>query len=289
MTAATDIRQDTAHKNLRSQLIGLARGFGAALIFALPILMTMELWAFGFTMDRLRLALMLVSSLPLLVGLAHFVGFEETFGWREDIRDALVALGIGMMASAVFLVCFGVIGFDASLDEVIGKIAVQTIPASIGALLGRTQLGGDDAAPSDESGAPAEDSYAGELFMMLVGALFLSVNVAPTEEMVLIAYMMTPWHALVLMALSLVLMHGFVYALGFKGGSSGGEAVRQAGGLSDFLKFTLVGYALCLAVCLYVLWLFGRLDAMAAMPIVMTVIVLAFPAAIGASAARLIL
>jgi hypothetical protein len=31
---------------------------------------------------------------------------------------------------------------------------------------------------------------------MLVGALFLSLNTAPTEEMIEIAYTMTTWHGL---------------------------------------------------------------------------------------------
>ena len=38
--------------------------------------------------------------------------------------------------------------------------------------------------------------YGGQLFLMAAGALFLSFNVAPTEEMVLIAYMMSTWHLL---------------------------------------------------------------------------------------------
>ncbi len=63
-----------------------------------------------------------------------------------------------------------------------------------------------------------QTTYLGELFLMAVGALFLSLNVAPTEEMIVIAYKMTHWHALVLMMLSIALMHGFVYAVSFEGG-----------------------------------------------------------------------
>src|SRR3546814_20868455 len=55
-------------------------------------------------------------------------------------------------------------------------------------------------------------SYGGTLFLMSVGAVFLALNVAPTEEILLIAYKMTPWHALAVIVLSLLLMTGFVYA-----------------------------------------------------------------------------
>ena len=55
------------------------------------------------------------------------------------------------------------------------------------------------------------------------------------------------------------------------------------------MRFTLVGYVLALAVSLYVLWTFGRTDGAAPATVVMATAVLAFPAAIGAAAARLIL
>ena len=77
---------------------------------------------------------------------------------------------------------------------------------------------GDEADEDEGAEAEAETSYAGELFMMAVGALFLCLNVAPTEEMILLSYKMTPWHAIAVIVASIVLMHGFVYALSFMGG-----------------------------------------------------------------------
>ena len=120
---------------------------------------------------------------------------------------------------------------------------------------------------------------------MLVGALFLGLNVAPTDEMVVISYLMTPWHGIALVVVSMLLMHGFVFALDFRGGHGGGDVPWW----SNLLRFTLVGYVVALAVSLYVLWTFGRTDGAGAGAILMTTVVLAFPAAIGAAAARLIL
>ena len=267
----------------RQFFVGLARGFGGALIFALPMLMTMEMWWLGFYLDRFRLALLLIVNLPLLVLLSHHAGFEETFEWREDLRDALIAYGIGILASAVVLTIFGIIRPTMPMDEIVGKIAIQSMPASIGALLGRTQLGGRKVEPQE--GTKGE-TYASELFLMAIGALFLGLNVAPTEEMILISYKMTEWHAVLLILLSLLLMHGFVYAVEFKGESTLGPETPW---WSAFLRFTLAGYAISILVCLYVLWTFGRTDEQAATQIVMSVIVLGFPASLGAAAARLIL
>jgi putative integral membrane protein (TIGR02587 family) len=104
--------------------------------------------------------------------------------------------------------------------------------------------------------------------------------------MVLISYQMTRWHAIVLALTSLIMMHAFVYAVEFKG-----QAAIPAGTplWSVFLRFTVVGYAIALLMSLYVLWTFNQLQGMSMERVIMTVIVLGFPAAVGAAAARLIL
>ena len=256
---------------------GLARGFGGALIFGLPMLMTNELWELGVSMDRLRLALLIALSLPLLVGVAHRIGFEATFGWREDLRDAAVALGIGFVAAAVIVALFNLASPGQSVDALVGRIAVQAAPTGLGAILARSQF----ASQQNDEKQEAFDSYPGTLFMMLVGALFLSLNTAPTEEMIQIAYMMTPWHGIGLVLLTIAVMHGFVYGRGV------GD--DDTPGWSNFLRFSLVGYLMSLAISLYALWTFGRTDGIGFGPTLMTVLVLGFPAGLGAAAARLIL
>ena len=51
---------------------GLGRAFGGAVLFAFPLLMTMEMWQLGFSMNRMRLALFIVATLPLLFGLSYY-------------------------------------------------------------------------------------------------------------------------------------------------------------------------------------------------------------------------
>ena len=274
---------------VRRFLVGLARGLAGALLFSIPMLMTMEMWFLGFYMDRERLLLLLVLNLPLLIGLSHRIGFERTATWRESARDAIVAYGMGVAASALILVMLGVIKLDMAPSQWVGMVALQAVPASIGALLGRSQLSMKDEDDEQDDTDPSQEANTGyltELFMMAVGALFLSLNLAPTEEMILLAYKMTIWHALALMALSMMLMHGFVYALAFKGGHSLQEDTPL---WHAFVRFTIPGYVVALAVSLYSLWTFGRLDDLGMAEALLTLIVLGFPAAIGAAAARLIL
>jgi putative integral membrane protein (TIGR02587 family) len=264
-------------------LIAVARAFGGAIIFSLPMLMTMEMWWLGFYAERLRLALFIVVMVPLLIGLSHFVGFEPTFDWIDDTVDAFVALAVGFFAAAVVLLLFDEIGREMSWDEIIGKIAIQAVPGSIGAMLAESQLGPRDEDSEDELKAAG---YWGELFFMAVGALFLALNVAPTEEMILIAYKMTPWHALGLVLLSLTIMHAFVYRVEFRGQA---KVDPDTSFWSVFLRYTVTGYAIALAISFYVLWIFGRADGTGFEHIVMAAVVMAFPGAIGAAAARLVI
>src|SRR5690606_1259464 len=133
--------------------------------------------------------------------LSHYFGFERSWGWREALRDVSIAYGVGFLAGAGILLLLGILGPGMSPSEIIGKLVLPAISGALGALLARRQFG-----QRDGDGAPG---YGNELGVMAAGALFLSLNVAPTEEMVGIAYRMTAWHSLMLMATSILILHGF--------------------------------------------------------------------------------
>jgi putative integral membrane protein (TIGR02587 family) len=276
---------DSVSDTNKDYALGLSRAFGGAVIFAIPLLMTMEMWWLGFSMEPGRLLLFMSINFSILIGLSYFAGFERTFSWKEDAMDAFAAFGVGILTSAAMLALLAVITFDMTWGEIVGKVALQSVPASIGAMLGRKQLGGGQDTQAEEQ-RKAEAGYGGELFLMLAGALFLALNVAPTEEMILIAYQMSPWHTLALGFLSIILLHVLVYTVGFSGQES-----RPEGGtfLSTFFHFTLAGYGIALLISFYVLWTFGRTEDVAPTEIASMVVVLGFPASLGAATARLVI
>jgi putative integral membrane protein (TIGR02587 family) len=245
--------------------------------------MTMEMWQLGFSADRLQIALLVVVMIPVLVGLSHYCGFEPTFDWRDDLVDAFVAYAVAFVAAGAVLALFGELKPGMQWDEIVGKLALQAVGGSVGALLAEGQFGARDA----QAEAEVEHcSYGGELFLMLAGALFLALNVAPTEEMSLIAYKMGPAQGIGLVVFSLLVMHAFVYAVEFRGQASVPENTPQ---WSLLLRFTVPGYAIALLMSLYLLWTFGRLEGTALEHTTMATVVLAFPASIGAAAARLVI
>lgn len=256
---------------------GLARAAAGALIFSFPLLMTMEMWELGFQMGRVRLALFVVVTAAVVYGLSRFTGFRDETSAFDDALDAAAALLVGFAVSAGLLALLGLIGPHSAPREVIGMIAVQAAPASMGAMLANRQLqaGRQDGKKEDRAG------YLGELFLMGAGALFLAFNVAPTEEMILIGFRMGPWHAVGLVLLSLLTLHALVFTVGFAGQH------EHEGHARAFVHFSLAGYGLALLVSVYVLWTFGRLDSGLGES-VRSVIVLGFPAALGAALARLV-
>ncbi|WP_207100211.1 TIGR02587 family membrane protein [Paracoccus shandongensis] len=279
MTARSDGGQQAPSN--REYAVDLMRAFGGAVIFAFPLVMTMEMWWLGFYMDPLRLFIFLALNLAILFGLSCFAGFRDTFSLKEDALDAFAAYGVGIVASAALLTLLGIVTGEMAMDEILGKIAVQAVPASIGAMAARGQLGDSE----DEDDKKDKGGYAGQLFLMVAGALLLAFSVAPTEEMILISFLMTPWHGLALVLVSVVMLHAFVYSLEF----SGQEKLPGHGSVwRTFFSYSIAGYGIAVLVSLYVLWTFGRLDGAGPAQIAMMTAVLGFPAALGAALARLV-
>ena len=257
----------------------LGRAVVGAVFFAFPLLMTMEMWALGFHMDRTRLLVFLMVGLAVVFGLAFYAGFRAARGLINDLTDTSAAIAIGCAVSVILLAIFGVYSLDEPLGASVGKTALQTIPAAMGAVLARHQLTGADA---NEASAAPGSTYGGELFLMAAGALFVAFNVAPTEEIILISFQMNLVQTLSLALLSIVLLHLIVFSLGFAGQET------QEGHPRALALFTIPGYAIALLVSLYVLWTFGRTDGFSPHEVVSAMIVLGFPAALGAALARLV-
>jgi putative integral membrane protein (TIGR02587 family) len=263
---------------------GLARASAGAVIFGLPLLMTMEMWAIGLFIEPVRLMLLMALNFIVLVFLSRFGGFERTANLGEDVLDALAAYAVGLVWSAAILWLFGTPIGGMPIDELVGQVAIQCVPASFGAMIARKQLGSGEA-DDDEELAERSAGYGGQLFLMLAGALFLAFNVAPTEEMMLISYQMDAWHSLAMILASLGLLHALVFTVGL----SGQEAAPDGyGRVRLFLIYTVPGYAIALLASTYVLWTFGSIDGASLATVAKVVVVLGFPAAVGAAIARLV-
>jgi len=258
----------------------IVRGLAGAVFFSFPMLMTMEMWSLGVSIEPARLMVFVTVHLMLFAGMASYARHDQAVLTTRDVIDAFAAYGVGVLASITVLFLFDVIDTRTSPDAMMRTIAVQAAPAGFGAMVAHLEI--DEPAASVGPGRP--HGLASSAFLMAVGALYLCSSLASTEEMMLIAHKMSIWQIGGLMVFSLVMMQLFdEYAIEQDLGGAGGES---AWSLS--LAMTAIGYTMALSISVYILWTFGRTDGLTAAQLVKEMIVLGFPAALGAGAARLL-
>lgn len=261
--------------------IGIGRAIGGAIIFSLPMMMTMEMWWLGFYSSPLRLISLIVLSLPLFYGISTMVGFRESKTFFDNVVDVLVAYFLTFIATGVALTVFGVITFDIHFKNIFSMLLLQAVPGSLGALLARNVVGQSSAKPEK-----VRRNYRDELTILATGALFLAFNLAPTEEMVLVSYMMTTWHTLALLILTLFVMHAFAVA---SANATVSELIHWSIHRKIFIRITSIGYLIAFAISIFMLWVFESADENNFHNMIKTAVVLGFPAGVGAAASRLII
>ena len=264
-----------------------ARGVAGGLMFSLPLLYTMEVWWAGFVAEPMRLLLYVAATFVLLLGYNHYAGLHHDASWQEVAIDSVEEMGLGLLVAAGVLFLLGQLEADMQAYEIVGKITVEAMTVAIGISVGTSQLGGDDekqAKGSAEASAKEEVTFVGQVVIAACGAMLFAANVAPTEEIVMIATESKIVNILGLATLSLVLTGLILYYIEFTGS---GRFVR-ANGILSVVVGTVVTYAVALIVSAAVLWFFGRFDQ-AFVTCVAQTVVLGLAATLGASAGRLLL
>ena len=262
------------------------RGFAGGLLFSLPLLYTMEVWWAGFIATPGRLLLLLAATFLLLLGYNRFSGLRHDAHPIEVAVDSVEELGLGILTAAGVLYLLGRIGPEMAAREVLGKIVVEAALVAIGFSVGSAQLG----ATKEEIGEGTDEddkrnTLVHHVVIALCGAVLFAANVAPTEEIVVIALETHPARIVGLAILSLVIGGGVLYVVDF----ASAERFAPVEHKLDILIGSAVTYAIAIAASAAILWFFGRFDNMDLSMCVRQVVVLAFPATLGAAAGRLLL
>ena len=263
-----------------------ARGMAGGLMFSLPLLYTMEVWWAGFVADPMRLIAYIAAKFVLLLGYNHYAGLHSDACWSEVVIDSVEEMGLGLVVAAIVLFLLGQLETDMHAYEIVGKVTVEAMTVAIGISVGTSQLGGDNQRQKGgaEASAKEEVTFRGQIVIAACGAMLFAANIAPTEEIVMIASEARIPNVLGLAALSILFTASILYYIEFTGA---GRFV-QADGVVSVLVGTVVTYAVALVVSAAVLWLFGRFDE-ALITCVAQTVVLGLAASLGASAGRLLL
>ena len=266
----------------------LGRAAGGGLLIGLPLLFTMEMWWHGFLLPHWKILLLLLVTFVIVIGYSALSGFRRDRSLLQLLVDAVETMGIAAVVATLALLALGRIGPEVGLREAVGKVALQMIPIAFGASLAATQLaapGEDDGDTGSAAGDRAAVGTLGRLFVAAGAALLFALNVAATEEPMLLGIEAGPWLLVAVMIGSYLVTLAIVFYADFRGGRSApiGEGV-----LSGPFTETAAAYAISLVVSLLLLWSFGRTNGMGISAVVGQVVMLGVVASFGAAAGRLL-
>jgi len=259
-------------------------------MFSLPLLYTMEVWWAGFTTQPERLIVYVLATFALLLGYNRYAGMRHDASWFEVAIDSVEEMGLGLLIAAGMLCLLGRITMDMHTGEILGKIVMEAMTVAIGVSVGTSQLGVGDAAEKEDqglgaSGPKGQPHFGGQLAIGFCGAVLFAANVAPTEEIAVIAHSIGSWRLLALALLSLGLGGLILFYTEF----SGSEHFVLPGGVPHILGSTVMTYASALLASGMILWFFGRFDGEPLITCIGQTVVLGVAGALGASAGRLLL
>jgi putative integral membrane protein (TIGR02587 family) len=260
-----------------------ARGATGGLLFSLPLLYTMEMWTVGSLASPARLLAGIAGTFVLLLGYNRYAGLRHDASYTEVAIDSIEELGLGLAGAACMLAILGRLTTEMSAAETVSRIVVQGLVGAIGVSIGTAQLGGE---PRDQ-GADGGSRHRGpwsHIALAGCGAVVLAANIAPTEEIQVLGQELRAWHLAGLAVLSLGLGAVVLHYSDFAGTQPASESGTVAA-----VRNAVATYAVALAASAVLLWFFGRFDDLPAGLIAAETVVLGFPAALGASAGRMLL
>lgn len=272
-------------EELREQGRGMA---GALLVLGISFAYTVETWWLAVAVPPAHLIGYLVAGFALVVLITRSVGFRSEGSEDDDVSrgdaESPLWVEVGEVAFQSVVIAYatlallGVTGPETPLPVVVRTGLVQVVPLAVGAALANELLAGD------QEELP-EAGFPGSLGVFALGATFFAAPIAPTGEVGLIAAQVGWGRLAVLLVVTLVVTYLMLYGLEFRGQSrrlEGRSRVRLVGQ-------ACIVYAVGLLVALGLLLAVGGIETEPVATWVRQTVVLAFPAGVGASGARVIL
>ncbi len=278
----------TSIKPINKSLKDYGRGITGGLLFSLPMLYTMELWWAGFIANSLQLIIYFIVGMFLLMVYNHYVGIRQDHSLLEGLEESIEEMGMALILTVFILWITGRLAPNMSLNEISGKIIVEAVTVAIGISVGKSQLGSDSEENDDEEQKKRlkYPNILRSINIALCGAILIASNVAPTDEVMVIALEAQTFKLLIIALLSIGIGGSVLYYINFTGAK---EAVMQPHNFGEIVAGTIIMYAVALASSAFMLWFFGRFDGLSLYGMVAETVVLGFPAALGASAGRLLI
>lgn len=267
----------------------LVRAVSGGLLFGIPLLFTMEVWWLGTTTQPGPMFAVLGLTFVTVLVLNRTSGFRSTKDTRlaDAAMDAVEAVALGVVSVLLLLIVLQEVDLQTPLREVLGKVTYEAMPFGIGIALahhflrrGRTEDDDDDGETPGKVSASVADIGA-----TVIGAVFVAFNIAPTDEVPMLAARMGALALSAVVVLSLLVSFAIVFVAGF---SNQDRRHEQTGMFQSPFTETVMAYLVSLACAGLMLWFFQRLDLSAPWGANLTnIVILGLPASVGGAAGRL--
>jgi putative integral membrane protein (TIGR02587 family) len=282
---------NTAKKQRKNQwsneLNDIIRGASGGFLFGIPLLYTMEVWWIGSSTKPAQMSIAILTTFLVVFLLTRTEGFRKTkdIGWRKAAIDTVEAIAIGIVCAAVILFLLREITLDTPLQEALGKIIFEGLPFALGVALASGFLSGDRYQSSDSDSEPMINPTLADIGATLIGAMIIAFNIAPTDEIPMLASAISPPWQLAIIAASLLISYGIVFAAGF---TYQAKRQQQQGIFQRPLSETVMAYLVSLVASAFMLFFFHKLSFDDPWSVWLGyTLVLGLPATVGGAAGRL--
>ncbi len=274
------------------ELDDLIRGASGGFLFGIPLLYTMEVWWIGSSTEPPLILLAFVATFVVIFLLNRTAGFRKSQGAHsiDAAMETIEAIAIGLVCAALVLVLLREITWETSRNETLGKVVFEGIPFALGVALANQFLssgrnGDDNAQTTPFRRADDLNETLSDIGATLIGSLIIAFNIAPTDEVAMLAAAVSgPWLLLMIVA-SLLITYGIVFEAGF---ANEQRRYQQPGIFQRPLSETVAAYLVSLIAAAAMLFFFHRLDFQNPWSMWLSyTLVLGLPASVGGAAGRL--
>jgi putative integral membrane protein (TIGR02587 family) len=292
----------TKSKAWLSEVNDLIRGACGGFLFGIPLLYTMEVWWIG-SQAKPQIMLVAIALTFIAVYLINrtegFRKYSQSKRPYEAIINTIEAMAIGILCSTFMMVLLREVTFDNFLKESLGKIVFEGMSFTFGVALANQFLGKTDdnfdarnstennQNSSSHSAASSDQLHAtlSDIGSTLIGATVIASNIAPTDEITMLAASVSPASLLLIIFTSLLITYSIVFQAGF---SNQQKRQQQQGIFQSPSSETIMPYLISLIASAFMLWFFQKITI--SDPWIMWLehtLLLGLPASIGGAAGRL--
>ena len=282
-----------------SAINDIIRGACGGFLFGIPLLYTMEVWWIG-SLAKPQLMMMAIALMFIVVYLLNQTeGFRKRrYSWldHQAVMDTVEAIAIGLACSAFVLLLLRELTLETSLKESLGKIIFESVPFALGValanqLLGDTRNGNPEGQATDQVNSKTKNkedelqATFADVGGTLIGATIIAFNIAPTDEIPMLAAAASPPWQLAMIATSLLISYSIVFQAGF---SNQQKRKQQKGIFQRPSSETIMSYLVSLLAGAFMLWFFQKLTLNDPWTMWLDhTLMLGLPATIGGAAGRL--